>query len=251
MKTWKSVLFFEIPSVNSVRSTKSVFVWIYLYTWQQCVHLLFTLWQHTILHFFISFSLLIPFSRQLIVKKFSSNQTTNNEQCVDSCFCGLIYHSCRRKSGLICKEDPPPIPFSPVHMTASKRRALSLVFHNEYWGLCWFTVMWATFARWATNCLRIHSSGVIISILSIYHKYWKYQYRKWISKFWEIVCPLTFLYGIQYSTTFILSVLSYNSYFWLILSVFSFNLYFWQCQAPNGIYFSISVQCNISIFGAP
>ncbi len=69
--------------------------------------------------------------------------------------------------------------------------------------------------------------------------------------FWEMVCPLTYLYGIQCSTTFILSVFSYNSYFWLILSVFSFNLYFWQCQAPNWIYFSISIQCNISIFGAP
>ncbi len=46
------------------------------------------------------------------------------------------------------------------------------------------------------------------------------------------VCLLTFVYGIQCSTTFIVSVFSYNSYFW-------------QRRAPNWFYFSISVQCNI------
>ncbi len=46
------------------------------------------------------------------------------------------------------------------------------------------------------------------------------------------VRPLTFVYGIKCSTT-------------VISRVFSHNLYFWQRWAPNWIYFSISVQCNI------
>ncbi len=44
--------------------------------------------------------------------------------------------------------------------------------------------------------------------------------------------PLPFEYEIQCSTTF-------------ILSVFANNSYFWQRRAPNRIYFSISIQCNI------
>ncbi len=45
-----------------------------------------------------------------------------------------------RKSGLIPKKDPPKISFLPLHMNASEREVLSLVFHSEYWSLCWVTV---------------------------------------------------------------------------------------------------------------
>ncbi len=47
--------------------------------------------------------------------------------------------SCGRKSGFICEQDPLPIPSLPLHMTESGRQASSLVFHGEYWSLCWFT----------------------------------------------------------------------------------------------------------------
>ncbi len=55
------------------------------------------------------------------------------------------------------------------------------------------------------------------------------------------VCPMTFLYEIQCSTSFI----------W---SIFGYNAYFWQRCALRWIYFLIFVHYNISkmaIFGAP
>ncbi len=56
----------------------------------------------------------------------------------------------------------------------------------------------------------------------------------------RLMCPLTFLYGIQCSTT-------------LIWSLFEYNAYFWQHWALKPIYFPIFVpyMSMMAIFGTP